>query len=334
MRKPVNDLPSTFKMPKQFVHGLLSNEPLLIAGKSSTTTTTIMTEYMSIFVPANFLAIAAAGLLLYVVGGATYRLYLSPLAKFPGRKLAALTLWYEFYHDYFRRGQYTWEIADMHEKCGMAQNSVLDMDELTPKSIGPIVRISPHELHINDPEFYDHLYGTTLKLDKNPWITKQFGNQLSTMGTASHDLHKLRRKAIAPFLSSTRIIQLEGLITSKIERLCDLFSHARDSKTALNIHSAYRATAVDIISDYCMAESWNFLDKPDFGRDWFRMIQNGSEAGFLLRQFPWFLPALKKLPYDWVIWLFPDAAATLGLHRVSLISVMAKQFSSMYLLED
>ena len=38
--------------------------------------------------------IGAVLVLLYVVGGAIYRLYLSPLAQFPGPKLAALTLWY------------------------------------------------------------------------------------------------------------------------------------------------------------------------------------------------------------------------------------------------
>ena len=47
-----------------------------------------------------------------------YRLYLSPIAKFPGRKLAALTLWYEFYYDVIKGGQYVWEIEKMHQKYG------------------------------------------------------------------------------------------------------------------------------------------------------------------------------------------------------------------------
>lgn len=70
------------------------------------------------WVGSNVLTAITALVLLYTVLGAIYRLYLSPLAKFPGRKLAALTLWYEFYHDFFRRGKYTWEIADMHAKYG------------------------------------------------------------------------------------------------------------------------------------------------------------------------------------------------------------------------
>lgn len=56
--------------------------------------------------------------LLYLVALGLYRLYLDPLAKFPGPKLAALTLWYEFYYDVIKRGKYTLEIEKMHEAYG------------------------------------------------------------------------------------------------------------------------------------------------------------------------------------------------------------------------
>lgn len=49
----------------------------------------------------------------------TYRLYLSPIAGFPGPKLAALTFLYEFYYDVWQEGQYTWKIRDLHDKYGM-----------------------------------------------------------------------------------------------------------------------------------------------------------------------------------------------------------------------
>ena len=55
---------------------------------------------------------------LRIVWLVVYRLYLHPLAKFPGPRFAAATVWYEFYYDGLRRGQYTFEIGRMHEKYG------------------------------------------------------------------------------------------------------------------------------------------------------------------------------------------------------------------------
>jgi hypothetical protein len=54
----------------------------------------------------------------YVVGNAIYQCYLSPLAKFPGPKLAAATRLYEVYYDVFKWGRYTFEIKEMHKKYG------------------------------------------------------------------------------------------------------------------------------------------------------------------------------------------------------------------------
>ena len=58
------------------------------------------------------------GIIAYYVAVAIYRLYLSPLAKFPGPKLAALTSWYEFYYDIVLQGRYVWKIAELHEQYG------------------------------------------------------------------------------------------------------------------------------------------------------------------------------------------------------------------------
>ena len=63
--------------------------------------------------------------LLYFIGVAFYRLYLSPLAKFPGPKLAAATYLYELYYDIVKRGKYTFKIRDLHAEYGRSY-AILD----------------------------------------------------------------------------------------------------------------------------------------------------------------------------------------------------------------
>jgi hypothetical protein len=58
--------------------------------------------------------------IVYLLGLATYRLYLSPLARFPGPRLAALSNWYEFYYDVMLQGNFTFHIQDLHEQYGMS----------------------------------------------------------------------------------------------------------------------------------------------------------------------------------------------------------------------
>lgn len=47
-----------------------------------------------------------------------YRIWFSPIAKFPGPRVAAITGWYEGYFDIVKRGTYLYEIEKMHNKYG------------------------------------------------------------------------------------------------------------------------------------------------------------------------------------------------------------------------
>lgn len=71
------------------------------------------------FTPGVLVSICSI-FIIYFTGGVIYRLYLSPLAKFPGPKLAAATLWYEFYYDAVRRGRYTFKIKELHQRYGQS----------------------------------------------------------------------------------------------------------------------------------------------------------------------------------------------------------------------
>jgi hypothetical protein len=66
----------------------------------------------------HYIGITAASAAAYVTILVAYRLYFSPLAKFPGPKIAAATGYYEFYHDYFRQGQYVKVIKSLHDRYG------------------------------------------------------------------------------------------------------------------------------------------------------------------------------------------------------------------------
>ncbi|KAI0192589.1 putative cytochrome P450 monooxygenase [Xylaria flabelliformis] len=76
----------------------------------------------------------------YVFMLAIYRLYLSPLAPFPGPILARVTHWYEFYYNVVHTGKYYEKIRELHDKYG------------------PVVRVTPEEIHIMEPSAYRDIF--------------------------------------------------------------------------------------------------------------------------------------------------------------------------------
>jgi len=71
-----------------------------------------MPPVLQVIIALSFCAVLSAAVIII------RRLYFNPLSKFPGPKLAAATLWYEFYFNIIRGGKFMWEIERMHEKYG------------------------------------------------------------------------------------------------------------------------------------------------------------------------------------------------------------------------
>ena len=68
----------------------------------------------------NIVFLVLASIFLYGVALGFYRLYLHPLAKFPGPKLAAASQWYETYFEIVKGGggKFIFEVKRMHELYG------------------------------------------------------------------------------------------------------------------------------------------------------------------------------------------------------------------------
>jgi cytochrome P450 len=231
---------------------------------------------------------------------AIYRLWISPLARFPGPKLAAMTMWYELYYDSFLEGQYTFRIAEMHRKYG------------------PIVRISPFELHIDDPEYYDVLYSREKPRNKSLHLTGMFGAPASAFGSVDHRRHRIRRQPMNPFFSQQRIRKIEPMLRGMIDKLRTGLRAWKARNTPLHMYHAFNAFTTDVVVEYTMGESFHYLDDPEFTPQWSKTIEAIVQVGVQFKQFRWIMGLFELLP-RWVVMLInPDIGPVIDQKMESL----------------
>ncbi|KAK4497348.1 hypothetical protein PRZ48_011799 [Zasmidium cellare] len=222
-----------------------------------------------------------------------YRVWFHPLAKFPGPKLAACSLWYEFYYDVIQEGKWAFKIRDMHERYG------------------PIVRINPHELHIKDPEFYNDIYALGRR-NKYQWFVNMAGAPGSIFATADEGLHRMRRRPLDNFFSKKAVTDLEPLISEKVQKLSDRFSQAADNKDIVRADCAFMALTMDVICSYCFAADRRYLDNPDFGLEWKETINGAWQKGGMIRAFPFMPFFMRRFPRWLAKKLDPDMSLFLA----------------------
>ncbi|KUJ12574.1 cytochrome P450 [Mollisia scopiformis] len=218
----------------------------------------------------------------YRIFRAFYDLYFHPLTGIPGPKLAAITYLYQTYYSLFVGGsRFYIQIGKLHEQYG------------------PVVRITPDEVHLSDPENYDSIYYIGSKYAKVEQYYASMSCGYSSFTTMSNEAHRIKRARLNPFFSKKKIIEFESIIQSNAKKLCDLVARKFEEGEEMDLHHGYRAVSVDVITDIAFNQCYNLLDRKDIGEEFFTLFEKMGSTMWVFQQWPFFMRMAESLPPKW-----------------------------------
>ena len=165
-------------------------------------------------------------------------------------------------------------------------------------------------------EVYPNQQKRSMKWD---WAMKAFGLRTAFFVTPSHELHRIRRGIFAHYLSKATLQRLEPGIQSVMDKLVSRFEDLKGSSRNVNLLDAYACLTGDVIGQYAFAQTYGFLDDPDFSPWWHQLMIDVSQNGHVLKQFGWIMPLTQAMP-DWLVKLVqPQMMSLLDFQRVCFL---------------
>lgn len=206
-------------------------------------------------------SLALVGLyLIFWTARALYRIYLHPLSRYPGSKVAAASAaWYEWYWNFHRPGQLLFEIERLHQRYG------------------PVIRIGPDDLHINDPEVFQDVTRVGSKFLKDPKFYNFISFPSTSIGLTDPVAHRIRRQVLTPAFSPARVQELAPFVKKKVDRLMARLEGFAKSSAPIDVNAASKAFTMDIISKILFGQEVGCLDEEDFRNDFVRYIREAFE---------------------------------------------------------
>ncbi|RAO70228.1 uncharacterized protein BHQ10_006240 [Talaromyces amestolkiae] len=218
-------------------------------------------------------------ILLYLAAVVVYRLKFHHTAHIPGPFLAKVTFFYGWYYDLYLEGQYAFKIKELH------------------KIYGPIIRIDPDTVHIDDPDYFEVIFNLKNGRQVKPQhVAEVFGPYPASIGTASHELHRLRRSALNPFFSRKSVMDLVPTILRPTAILCERLKQANLTGETLNLKYVFPAVTIDIINAYCFAREPTTVLEPDFGKKDTDNVAYFLKVSLLNTHIPWLMRFTYSLP--------------------------------------
>ncbi|KAI0447296.1 cytochrome P450 [Xylaria telfairii] len=218
--------------------------------------------------------------LTFYIARIVYRVWFHPLAKFPGPRLAAATHLYEIYYELIHKGgaQFAPHVRKLHS------------------IYGPIIRINPHEISVNDAQFHDKLYASEPTVrDKHPNFSALVGTTKGSFSTPDHRLHRNRRAAYIQFFSWSNVMASESIVLQKVQHLCNSLSSKRDQHPDLRTYFA--ALSFDSFFTWAFGSSLELLDNLDLAKQCNETLELLVTSPPIFRILPSVTYLARKLPH-------------------------------------
>ncbi|KAI6780213.1 Isotrichodermin C-15 hydroxylase-like protein [Emericellopsis cladophorae] len=223
----------------------------------------------------------------YVLTLTVYRLYLHPLAKYPGPRVAALTNAYQLYHAY--RGDRHLEFWRLHQKYG------------------PVVRFGPNHISFNSRAALKDIYGFKSNVRKSEFYNAFAHPVANTHNTRDKQVHARKRRVLSQAFSDSAMRGIERYILQNVRAFTEQIgvgaSEERKGWTTPKLMSDWcNYLAMDILGDLSYGKAFHMLEKPDN-----RFALGLVEAATTRHLICGTMPIVDKLKVDKL--LFPKLAA-------------------------
>lgn len=215
----------------------------------------------------------------YLVAWTVYSLYLHPLSRYPGPRLAAITPLVHLLWDI--QGKQHSIIKELHDKYG------------------EVVRIAPNSLAYRAAPAWRDIYGHRKKghkiFRKDPALYAPTPNGVNAIITANDQEHARMRRLLTHAFSNKALREQEGILHVYADMLIDKLNGAfGDSHSpVVDLTRWFNFTTFDLIGDLAFGEPFDCLSNNRY-HWWVLTILDAVKASAYLKIF-WFYPILLPL---------------------------------------
>ncbi|KAK4539376.1 hypothetical protein LTR36_011006 [Oleoguttula mirabilis] len=180
-----------------------------------------------------------------LLGSLSYAVYLRvfhPLAKVPGPLLASLTrLWLVYQSRTLKRHLIE---LQLHRKYGR------------------VVRVSPNEIIISDPEYVKMIYGANSPFLKARWyetVGPKDADTMNLLGEWDMKKYALQRRLVGPIFTTPALKTRENLLEAPIAKFLSKMKRTKDEPQ--DIVKWMNIVALDLLTEITFSESPNYIDR-------------------------------------------------------------------------